>query len=573
MEVVWVGWPGAVRKGVSRAAVRRVAAREHGATTVFLSPEEERGFYDGFSNRTLWPLLHVFPTLTAVDTAFWEEYRRVAARFRDAILGILRPGDAVWVHDYHLMLLPAMLRAAAPSAAIAFFLHVPFPPFEVLRVLPDAWTRELLDGVLGADVVGLHTYDYARHFLRSAERLLGVEHRRGVVQLPGRRAAVDAFPLGVDFGRFDAASGDESVRREMERLDAALGDRRAILSIDRLDYTKGVLNRLEAFEAFLDAHPQWCRRVSLVCVVVPSRTGVEDYRSMKTRIEETVGRVNGRHGDVDWTPVLYQYRALGFAQLAALYLKCDVALVTPLRDGMNLVAKEYVASRSCGTGVLVLSDTAGAARELGEAVIVNPYHVESLTGALETALSMPLEEQRRRNGAMRDRLRRYDVVRWGTEQFARLRDVVRTGASLRERRLDETSRARIVARHRAAARRLVVLDYDGTLVPLVRDPATAAPTPEVLDALDRLAADAANDLVVMSGRDWKTLESWFGTRRVTLVAEHGVRVREPGETRRITTPISGRGKQRVLKVMQVFADRPPGYRTSSGTCRIDACRS
>jgi trehalose 6-phosphate synthase/phosphatase len=557
-NVVWVGWPGPIRKGVSHALVRRKAAAEHGAVPVFLTPEEERGSYEGFSNRTLWPLFHMFPSYTSVNDAEWAYYRAVNERFCDAILALVQPGDAVWIHDYHLMLVPAMLRARAPEIASAFFLHIPFPPFEILRVLPDAWARQLVEGVLGADVVGLHTYDYSRHLLRSADRLLGVTNHRGVVDLAARQAAVDAFPIGVDFDRFDRASASEEVKSQIDRLGTALGDRRCILSIDRLDYTKGAHNRMLAFETFLERHPEWRRRVSLVAVVVPSRTGVDLYRRMKTQIEEIVGRVNGRFGDVDWTPILYQYRAHDFPSLAALYAKSDVALVTPLRDGMNLIAKEYLASRGDGTGVLVLSDTAGAARELGEALIVNPYHVEGIADAIAAALAMPDAEQRRRNETMRSRLRRYDVVRWGREQFARVGEVRTAVEELRARLLDGTERKRMLLAYHSARKRLLLLDYDGTLVSLVRDPASAGPGPALLALIDRLAADPANDVVIVSGRDWKTLDAWFEGRDVALVSEHGVRVREPGGSWHHTAAISTRGKRRVRDVMQVFADRLPG---------------
>ena len=557
-EVVWVGWPGSLRAGVSRAAVRRKLAAEGRVVPVFLTPEQEHGSYEGFSNRTLWPIFHMMPSLAAVEDTEWQAYRAVNARFADTVLRILRPGDAVWVHDYHLMLLPRMLRARAPDTTLAFFLHVPFPPFELLRVLPDAWSRELCEGVLGADVVGMHTYDYARHFLRATERLVGIESRRGTVSLAGRLASVDAFPIGIDFERFAGARQDPAVRAEEERLAAALGERRCVLSVDRLDYTKGQLNRLLAFEGFLDTHPEWRGRVSLAAVVVPSRTGVEHYRRMKAQIEETVGRINGRFGEVGWTPVLYQYRALEFPALASWYLRSDVALVTPLRDGMNLVAKEYLAARADGTGVLVLSDTAGAARELGEALIVNPYHVHGLVEAIASALAMPAAEQRRRNETMRQRLARYDVVKWGREQFARALEIREAVDEMRTRLLDADGRARIVAAYRAAPQRLLLLDYDGTLVPLMRDPAAAAPPEELLHILDRLVEDRANEVVIVSGRDWRTLQEWFGARSMALVSEHGVRVREADGQWHLTAAISTRGRRRVRDVMQVFADRVPG---------------
>jgi trehalose 6-phosphate synthase/phosphatase len=558
VEVVWVGWPGGVGVGARRAAVKRKLAAEARVVPVFLTPEEERGSYEGFSNRTLWPLFHMMPSYTEIDDSEWRAYVAVNERFAESVLAVLQPGDAVWVHDYHLMLLPGMLRARAPDVPQTFFLHIPFPPFEVLRILPEAWSRELCEGVLGADVVGMHTYDYTRHFLRSAERLVGIEHNRGVVNLAGRQVAVDAFPLGVDFERFTRAADDAKVSVEVSRLRTALGDRRCVLSIDRLDYTKGQLNRLLAFEAFLDLHPEWRGRVSLAAVVVPSRTGVELYRRMKTQIEEVVGRINGRFGDVDWTPIFYQYRALDFPALAARYLVSDVAFVTPLRDGMNLIAKEYVATRADGTGVLVLSETAGAARELGEALVVNPYHVRGLADAIAAALAIPVSEQRRRNETMRHRLARYDVVRWGREQLSRAAEIREAVDGMRARLLDAEGRERIVAAYRAAPRRLLLLDYDGTLAPIVRDPAAAAPSEVLLLVLDKLIADPANEVVLVSGRDWKSLEAWFGSRSMVLVSEHGVRVREPKGQWHLTAAISTRGRRRVRDVMQVFADRLPG---------------
>ncbi len=555
---VWVGWPGGDVDAVVRPRLRAEAMERFRARPVFLRPGEADRFYEGFCNRTLWPLFHYFPSLVSVDEREWATYRAVNEEFRDAVLEVVRPGDAVWVHDYHLMLLPALLRERAPDLPIAFFLHVPFPAYEIFRVLPDPWARALLEGVLGADVVGVHTYDYARHVLRSAQRILGLEHRQGEVALPQRLVRVDAFPMGVDFARYAKSASDPAVAAERAKLRAALGDRKTILSVDRLDYSKGILNRLLAFETFLDRNESWRGRVSLVMVAVPSRTGIDAYRKMKTQIDEAVGRVNGRFGHVGWTPISYQFRGLDFAPLAALYAHCDVALVTPLRDGMNLVAKEYLACRADDTGVLILSDTTGAARELGEAILVNPHHVAGLAEAIREALEMPVEEQRRRNRPARTRLARYDVVRWGAEQFARLDEAREAARRYRARVLPRDARAVEVARYRAATRRLLLLDYDGTLAPFTRDPAAAVPAPRVREVLERLAADPANTVVVVSGRDARTLEAWFDGAPLGLVAEHGAKVREIGGEWSAPSVPSTSWKQRVLPILEVFADRLPG---------------
>jgi trehalose 6-phosphate synthase/phosphatase len=558
VEHVWVGWLGAEVSHLRRERIRAEAMDRFRAVPVFLRDAEVQRFYEGFSNRTIWPLFHCFPSFAVLDESDWNSYAAVNARFRDAVLDVLRPGDVVWVHDYQLMLLPALLRERVPDLPISFFLHVPFPPHEIYRILPEPWARALLEGMLGADLVGVHTYDYARHVLRAAQRVLGIEHRQGELRLPGRLVRVEAFPIGIDFERFESAASDPRVQAESERLRAGIGERRAVLSIDRLDYTKGILSRILAFERFLDGHPEWHDRVSLVAVVVPSRTRIDSYQKMQVQIEESVGRVNGRFGHVGWTPVFYQFRALGFATLAALYGLCDVALVTPLRDGMNLIAKEYLAARADETGVLVLSDMAGAARELGEALIVNPHHVAGVADRIREALELPVEEQRRRNRTLRARLRRYDVVRWGTEQLSLLQKVRDATSRYRASLFTAEARGAEVARWRGAGKRLLLLDYDGTLVPFTRDPGTAVPDARVRTTLARLAADPANTVVVVSGRDAQTLDAWLGDVGVGLVAEHGASLRDRDGPWSEAWTGSTVWKPDIVETMQVFADRLPG---------------
>jgi trehalose 6-phosphate synthase/phosphatase len=538
--------------------LEQALAREPGIVPVFLEADVHQRFYDGFANRVLWPLCHTFPRLVHLDGKEWAAYRAVNEAFRDAILPVLEPGDVVWVHDYQLMLLPGLLRERVPDLAVAYFHHIPFPSLDVLRVLPDPWSKALLAGVLGADVVGLHTYDDVRKTLRAAEHLLDVDHAGGAVTRDGRVTLFDAFPIGVDFARWDGVADEPEVKAEAALLTAPLEGRHVVLSVDRLDYTKGVLNRLLAFETFLETRPEWRGKVTLVAIVVPSRLGVEAYRTMRTNIEEAVGRVNGRYSGLAWTPVVYRHRALDRSALAALYLRADVALITPLRDGMNLVAKEFLASRRDQDGVLVLSDTAGAARELGEAILVNPFHVDGIADAIGRALEMPEAERRRRCAHMRTRLQRYDVVRWGSEQIERLADARRQTDALRARRLPAGERERLIEDWRTAKRRLLILDYDGTLVPFARDPASAALDRPLRALLDRLGRPWSTKIVLVSGRDARTLGTWFAGLPVDLVAEHGARVRGADGTWTATPGLAPAVRARALEVMQVFADRLPG---------------
>ena len=411
----WVGWPGRAVAPKQQAEVTRRCRKDFSARPVFLTVEDTEGFYEGYCNQTLWPLFHYFPALVSFDEGPWATYELINEVFCDAVLEEAGPDDTVWVHDYHFLLLPAMLRRRRPGQKVGFFLHIPFPSYELFRLVPDRWRRALLEGMLGADLVGFHTHDYAQYFLKSVRRILGYDHQMGRVMLPDRLSRVETFPMGVEFEAFSARGAEPEVTRKRNELRGTIGGGKAVLSIDRLDYSKGIANRLLAYQAFLEANPDWRGRVVLLMIVVPSRTGVEDYQRMKSRIDELVGAVNGTFGSLEWTPVLYQYKSFPQQELVPLYGASDVMLVTPLRDGMNLVAKEYVAARADGRGVLILSEMTGAASELGEAVLVNPNDIPEMVRALETALEMPEEEQARRMTALRDRLRRYDVVRWADD--------------------------------------------------------------------------------------------------------------------------------------------------------------
>jgi trehalose 6-phosphate synthase/phosphatase len=416
---LWVGWPGATVDSHQEENVKSQLYGECQAYPVFISEEDMDTFYLGFCNKTIWPLFHYFTGRSIFDETYWKSYKQVNERFCDSLAEIIHPGDVVWIHDYHLMLLPKLLRRRIPDATIGFFLHIPFPSHELFRILPREWSREILEGILGADLIGFHTADYSENFLRCVLRVLGREHEMGSTVVNGRVVKADTFPMGIDFQNFYDTAKSVEVQKEKEKLSEALRGARGVVSIDRLDYTKGVINRLGAFELFLERNPHLRRKVALMMVVVPSRIGVEHYQQMKRQIDEEVGRINGKFGDMDWTPILYQYRSLPMGPLVALYSVSDVALVTPLRDGMNLVAKEYVATRTEQTGVLILSEMAGAAHELGEALLVNPYHVEEIADALTRALEMPTAEQAYRNRAMQARLRRNNVTRWA-DDFIRL---------------------------------------------------------------------------------------------------------------------------------------------------------
>ncbi len=558
-EGIWVGWAGESATHLSadeRELVRAELAEKHRCEPVFLTVADVRGFYAGFSNGTLWPLFHHFTRYAEFDAKNWAVYERVNRKYCDAVLQVARPGDTIWVQDYQLMLLPRMLREKMPEASIGFFLHIPFPSYEVFRILP--WRREILEGVLGSDLIGFHTYDYVRGFLSSTRRILALDEQYGRMVVDERLVTVDAFPMGIDYERYREGAAAPQARKSAKRITAGDAGEKIVLSVDRLDYTKGIPERLRAYDEFLGRHPEWRKRVSLVCVAVPSRTRVEEYRKLKERIERLVGEINGKHGTIDWVPVRYLYRSLSFHTLCGMYAAADVALVTPLRDGMNLIAKEYVAARRDTGGVLLLSEMAGASRELSDALQVNPYDLDGMVSALHRALTMPMNEQLERMASMQQRVSRYTVSRWAEEFLDGVERVKLLQLGYDAHLLHDPARERLVRAYRGSESRLLMLDYDGTLAPFAATPSDARPSARVHDLLKRLASNPRNEVVVISGRERTSLEEWLGDLPIDLVAEHGVWLRDRTGQWVTAEPMTDEWKPRVRPLLDSFMDRTPG---------------
>jgi len=557
-DYLWVGWPGGTIGNDHREPVRRRARSEFRSHPVFLSAEDFENFYQGFCNKTIWPLFHYFPTNAEYHAAYWQQYQRVNQIFCETLQKIMRQDDFLWIHDYHLMLLPDLIRKVAPKVHIGFFLHIPFPQFEIYRLLPALWRREILEGLLGADLVGFHTHDYAKYFLGCVQRILGNKQRMGEVMLDRRTVKVAAYPMGVDFQKFHQAARSPGVLKEIAKYREVFGDTKIILSVDRQDYSKGITHRLRGFETFLEKCPQWRGKVTFLMVVVPSRIGIQDYQGTKNDLDEPVGRINGKFGTINWSPIIYQYRSVPFETLVAFYALSDVALVTPLRDGMNLVAKEYIASRTDQTGVLILSEMAGSAKELTDAILINPSHRDEIAEALELALTMPRHEQLRRNRFMQKRLRRQTIARWAAEFLG---DIFAMNPSLEEtaaKPLDAVLQTGLIQHYDRSMNRLLLFDYDGTLVPFARYPQLAKPSRRLLNCLHRLGANPRNELVLLSGRDKATLENWFGALPIGLVAEHGAWIKEHEKQWEMAKPLRADWKTSLLAMLQSYTDRVPG---------------
>jgi trehalose 6-phosphate synthase/phosphatase len=556
-ESLWVGWPGSELPSELEPRARAVLAEQR-AYPVFLSREDSDDFYYGFCNRTLWPLFHYFTSYVDYQPSYWETYVRVNRAFCSAVSELVRPGDTLWIHDYQLLLLPEMLRRAHSDATIGFFLHTPFPSYEVFRLLPSAWKQQLVAGMLGADLVGFHVHDYTQHFLQCVQRIIGLEHRLGRLTVNDHIRHVDTFPLGVDFEKFTRAAESERVTARCQQITRNLGQVKRLISVDRLDYTKGLSERLSGYELFLERHPEWHGKVTFVLLVVPSRVEVPRYRELEEELNERVGKLEGRFATIEWAPIVYQYRAADFEELVALYRTADVALITPLRDGMNLVAKEYLACKPDATGVLILSELAGAAQEVNEAILINPNHIDEIADAIEQALTMPATEQVRRNKPIRERLRKYDASNWAKQFLVSFSLVKGQQGELATKQLSPELTTRVVRDHRDARRALFLLDYDGTLVPIVARPELAVPDSKLIGLLARLAQNPKNSVYLISGRDRSTLARWFDGVNVGIVAEHGAWLREPRGRFALTRALSADWKEQVASILQLFVARVAG---------------
>ncbi len=415
-KIQWIGYTDNTPEELENVTLENENFKAH---PVFISQELNDNYYEGFCNDLIWPLFHYFPTLARFETKFFEAYQEANALFYDAIKDVIQPDDVIWIQDYQLMLLPDMIRQTFPDNKIGFFFHIPFPSFEIFRLLPTVWREAIIDGIMGADVVGFHTNDYVEYFLKAVRMVIGQGNRMHYVNLNNRLVKVDAFPISIDYKKFNDAYDDPAVTKSRnETRDSLVG--KVIFSVDRLDYSKGLLNRLRGYELFLAQNPEWHGHVTFVMMVVPSRDQIEQYQQMKSEIDQMVGRIGAKYGRIHWQPIIYQYRSMPFDELVGLYTASDVALITPVRDGMNLVCKEYVASRKDQQGVLILSEMAGAAAELGEALIINPTDAQDIANAIVKALEMPPKQQRKRMKAMQSRLRDYDVFVWTNDFFTQM---------------------------------------------------------------------------------------------------------------------------------------------------------
>lgn len=559
---IWIGWSGDT-SGItdqSRNAIIKEWADKHRYFAVDLDQETAQGFYEGIANQALWPLFHHFPSLVRFESEDWKAYVRANEIFRDEILKYAQPDDLIWIHDYHFLLLPRMLREVRPDLSIGFFLHVPFPSSSVFRIIPKR--EELLEGMLGADYLAFHTHRYLQHFRTSILRLLGLTSQMDHVQIGKRIVRLDALPIGIAPHQFnDLLTKSAGTRKQISELKQRFGYCKILLGVDRLDYTKGIPERLRAYRKFLLDYPEWRGKVVLIQVAVPSRERVPRYTRLRREVDELIGEINGDWSTPNWSPITYLRRNLPQAELAALYACADVALVTPLRDGLNLVAKEYVACKSAGDGVLVLSEFAGAAAEMGEALLVNPYDEEGLSSTIARALSLGEAEKRERMMALYRRVHKNNVFTWGDRFIKNLTTAVQTRSEQPHNEPLPLEKSQLLDAFGRAQSRLIMLDYDGTLAPFASIPQSAIPSQHLIEMLKRLIRVEHSTIALISGRSRADLEQWFaGIPNLWIAAEHGALLWSPilRDWEQPLHDVPDDWKKCVYPILEHFVDRTPG---------------
>lgn len=551
----WIGWPGI--HSSDGDIIRKITKELEDVNfhPVFLTERDIELYYEGYSNSTLWPLFHYFYVYVSHEPDYWEAYKKVNLLFLEKVKEIAGENDIIWVHDYHLMLLPMMIRNQLPSVRIGFFLHIPFPSYELFRTLEDR--DELLTGLLGADLIGFHTFSYMRHFISTLYRIKGIESDDNTFNFYNRTLSVDTFPMGINYKSFYDAHKQPDIQKAARLFREQYQDNKIILSVDRLDYSKGLLQRLKGFRLLLQNYPGWIGKVSMLMIIVPSRDSVGRYQDLKTRVDEMIGNINGTYSLPGWIPIHYFYKNFSFNELTAFYHESDIALVTPLRDGMNLVAKEYVTAKAGKPGVLILSEMAGAATELRDAIIVNPNNSLQLAESLNKALTMPENEQKERLRSMQKILKKQDIVKWSFDFIEELERIHIIQGNLKKKSLMSSQLNDIAELFKKSEKRLIILDYDGTLVPFNKDPSEALPSQSLIKLLRSLVSLRDLDLAIVSGRDMNFLENIFGDIDVIIFAEHGAGRRINGEW------ISLHRKEltwqnEIMKIMQEVTDTTPG---------------
>ncbi|KAG9307403.1 hypothetical protein G9A89_017232 [Geosiphon pyriformis] len=536
---------------------------------VFLDEAEHHGHYEGYCKSVLWPLFHymLWDAVTdgRVEKINWDQYVKVNQRFADQIIEVYRPGDIVWIHDYHLLLVPEMLRKRLPEAPIGLFIHAPFPSSEIFRCLPKR--NEVLNGMLGANQIGFQTYSYASHFISNCTRILGYESTPKGVDTQGSIVAVSTFPIGIDVQEVEEQRKNPGVATKMSGIREMYTDKKIIVGRDKLDLVKGVMQKLQAFEKFLIDYPQWRNKVVLIQVTSPALT---ESPKLERKVSELIAHINGTFGSLEFTPVHhYHNHAIDQDEYLALLSVADIGLITSVRDGMNTTSLEYIMCQRENHGPLILSEFTGMAGSLSSAIMVNPWDYTGVAKAINEALEMSKEERKAKHLQLYNHITAHTAGYWAKSFIKELCSYLITQEQSKSTPYLKVDS--LLNQFRKSNKRLILLDYDGTLTPIVRTPSAAIPPKAILKALKTLALDSRNNLWIISGRDQEALDEWLSDiPGLGLSAEHGSFIKYPntGKWVNLTEDVDMGWKTDVMEIFSYYTERTQGSSIEHKRCSI-----
>jgi len=551
----WLGWAGGVVDDLEeQGRITTELAARFNYRPVFLTKPEVDDYYTGYSNSSLWPLLHYITPYARYEGRWWEAYQKINRLFAQSVMDLAGTDDFIWVNDYHLMLLPSMLRQQRPDLKIGFFFHTPFPSYELFRCNPNR--DELLEGLLGADLIGFHTFGYLRHFRSTVLRLLGLDSEMDFIPNEMRTTTIGVYPIGINSEKFLKELASDEYHRYLNEYRETYHGKKIVLSVERLDYTKGIPRRLDAIERYLSLTEE-IDDIVFIFINVPSREGVQEYQDLLEDLQGRVGQINGKYATIKNVPIHFIHRSVNFSELCALYSLADVALVTPLIDGMNLVAKEYLACQQDKNGVLILSEFAGAAQELSNALIVNPYNINEVAETIKKALALTQADKLKMNLPMKERVIKYDARYWARSFIQDLSATIKNREDLSDTK--EISSG-VIDRICASARLGLFLDYDGTLAELKKKPSDALPNEEIKDLFLKLESVEPVDVYIISGRTRDDLAQWFSEYGFNLIAEHGFYYKHhhTSEWIEFNPQADLSWKNQIIDVFQLYTGMTPG---------------
>ena len=551
----WIGWAGGVVDDASqRDRLTAELMERFNYYPIFLSKQDADAYYTGYSNSSLWPLLHYMSPYARYEESWWQAYQKINRVFAETVLSQAQADDIIWVHDYHLMLLPSMLRKQRPDLKIGFFLHTPFPSYELFRCSPNR--EELLEGLLGADLIGFHTFSYLRHFRSTVLRLLGLESEMDLIPTETHTAAIGVHPIGINSEKFLNEMQSDEYHRRLDEYCRTYRDKKIVLSVERLDYTKGIPRRLDAIERYLSQSEQR-DDIVFIFINVPSRESVQEYQDLLEGLQGRVSQINGKYATIQNVPIHFIHKSINFSELCALYSLADVAMETPLIDGMNLVAKDYLSCQQEKNGALILSEFAGAAQELPNAFIVNPYNINEVAQTIRKALMLTEAEKQKMVMPMKERVIKYDARYWA-DSF--VQDLLKT-SKLPEVFPDTKEITADVTRRISAAERIgFFLDYDGTLAELKKKPSDALPDEEIKSLFSKLEDAKPVDVFIVSGRTREDMDQWFSGYGFNLIAEHGYYYKHYNASEWIEFDPQAMlsWKNQIIDIFQLYTGMTPG---------------